>query len=58
MVRFIFWSSQTKGTFPPPVYISHNLNHLSAYHVTFDRLSLGLTYVSTLALSSLTLCLC
>ena len=51
MVRFIPWSSQTKGTFPPPVYISHNLNHLSAYRVTFDRLSLGLrVYFSPLFL--------
>jgi hypothetical protein len=60
MVRFIPWSSQTKGTFPPPVYIyiyiSHNLNHLSAYHVTFDRLSLGLrVYFSPLFLDPVSL---
>ena len=47
MVRFIPWSSQTKRTFPPPVYISHNLNHLSASHVTFSRLSLGLRVYSS-----------
>ena len=49
MVRFIPWSSQTKGTFPPPVYISHNhnLNHLSAYHVTSSRMSLGLRVYSS-----------
>ncbi len=47
MVRFIPWSSQTKGTFPPPVYISHNLNHLSAYLVTSSRMSLGLRVYSS-----------
>ena len=56
MVRFIPWSSQTKGTFPSPVYIPHNLNHLSAYHVTFDRLSLGLrVYFSPLFLDPVSL---
>ena len=58
MVRFILWSSQTKGTFPSPVYISHNLNHLSAYHVTFDRLSLSLglrVYFSPLFLDPVSL---
>ena len=47
MVRFIPWFSQTKGTFPPPVYISHNLNHLSAYHVISSRMSLGLRVYSS-----------
>ncbi len=42
IIRFIPWSSQTKGTFLLPVYISHNLNHLSASHVTSSRLSLAL----------------
>ena len=42
MVSFIPWSSQTKGTFPPPLFSSHNLNHLSASHATSSRLSLGL----------------
>ncbi len=49
MVRFIPWFSQTKGTFPPPVYISHNLklNHLSAYRVISSRMSLGLRVYSS-----------
>ena len=29
------------------VYISHNLNHLSAYHVTSSRMSLGLRVYSS-----------
>ena len=47
MVRFTPWSSETKGPFPPPVYISHKLNHLSASHVTSLRLSLGLRVYSS-----------
>ncbi len=47
MVRFIPWFSQTKGTFPPPVYISHNLNYVYAYHVTSSRMSLGLRVYSS-----------
>ena len=62
--RLIPWPVKTKGTLPLPLFhISHNLNHVSAYHyhVTFSRLSLGLSLSlrCTLALcSSLTLCLC
>ena len=47
MVKFIPWSSQTKGTSLLLVYISHNLNHLSAYHVTSSRMSLGLRVYSS-----------
>jgi hypothetical protein len=50
MVRFTPWSSETKGPFPPPVYISHIITlitYLSAYHVTSSRLSLGLRVYST-----------
>ncbi len=45
---------QHKGTFPLPlpVYISHNFNHLSAYHAISSRLSLSLRLRSTLALCS------
>ena len=56
-VRFIPWSVKTKGTLPP-FYISHNLNHVSAYHVTFDRLSLALglrVYFSPLFLDPVSL---
>jgi hypothetical protein len=44
MIRFVPWSSQAKGT---SVYISHNLYHLTAYHVTSSRLSLGLRVYSS-----------
>ena len=44
--RLIPWPVKTKGTLPR-FHISHNLNHASAYYVTFDRLSLGLRVYSS-----------
>jgi hypothetical protein len=53
--RLIPWPVKTKGTLPL-FHISHNLNHVSTYHVTFDRLSLGLrVYFSPLFLDPVSL---
>ena len=50
MIRLIPWSSHIKGTLPHFVYISHNLNHVSDYHVISSCLPLGFRLKSSFSL--------